>query len=49
MGATVLAKDKEEIKCPLVMVANELGVIVMKNVALRGVCDDGSPIIQKQG
>lgn len=49
MGAIVLTKDEEEIKCPLVMVANNYGVIVMKNVALRGMCENGSPVVQKQG
>lgn len=50
MGAIVLTKDEvEEIKCPLVMIADEYGIVKMKNVTLRGVCNDGSPIIQEQG
>lgn len=45
----VSAGNSEKIKCPLVKVVNNQGIIVMHFAVLRGRCTDGSLIIQEQG
>lgn len=47
--AAVSTNKKEAIKCPFVTVLNKDGIVVMRDVILRGECSDGSPLIQKQG
>ena len=49
MGVVTEKKEREIIKCPLVVVIDPRNIITMKNVVLRGVCEDGSPVIQVQG
>ncbi|MDD5627178.1 MAG: hypothetical protein PHW01_04205 [Patescibacteria group bacterium] len=49
MGVVTEKKEREIIKCPWVTVVDPRNIIVMKNVVLRGVCEDGSPVIQVPG
>ncbi len=49
MGVATEKKEREIIKCPLVAVIDPRNIITMHNVVLRGVCEDGSPVIQVPG